>query len=119
MDATILKAVGNAALGIDVSGAWNSDFDNPVNKTFVADFMKAYNRLPTMYAAQGYDTAVAIASALKATGGKIEDTAGFRAAMLKADFKLTRGNFKFGKNQHPVQDWYAMKVDKDSDGHLA
>lgn len=116
MDATIIKAVGDAALGIDVSGAWNSDFDNPVNKAFVESYAKAYGRTPTMYAAQGYDTAIAIGAALKAVGGNITDTIGFRAAMLKADFKLTRGNFKFGNNQHPVQDWYAMKVERDGDG---
>jgi branched-chain amino acid transport system substrate-binding protein len=116
MDATLLQAVGDAATGIDVSGAWNSDFDNPVSRRFVDGFTKAYGRLPTMYAAQGYDTAIAIGSALKAVGGNVADTEGFRAAMLKADFKLTRESFKFGRNQHPVQDWYSMKVDRGADG---
>jgi branched-chain amino acid transport system substrate-binding protein len=36
--------------------------------------------------------------------------------MLKADFQSVRGNFKFGNNQHPVQDWYAMKVVKGDGG---
>ena len=39
--------------------------------------------------------------------------------MLKVDFKATRGSFKFGANQHPVQDWYSLKVDKAADGKLA
>ncbi len=119
MDHVLLKTVGDAAVGIDVSGAWNADFDNPVNKEFVAAFTKKYGRTPTMYAAQGYDTAIAIGAALKATGGKIDNTEAFRAAMLKADYKLTRGNFKFGKNQHPVQDWFAMKVEKDAAGAIS
>jgi branched-chain amino acid transport system substrate-binding protein len=76
MDSTIVKALGDTAVGIDVSGAWNSDFDNPVNKTFVESFAKTYGRLPTMYAAQGYDTAIAIGAALKAIGGNVSDTAG-------------------------------------------
>jgi branched-chain amino acid transport system substrate-binding protein len=118
MDHTLLKTVGEAALGTDVSGAWNADFDNPVNKAFVEAFTKKYGRTPTMYAAQGYDTAIAIGTALKAINGKIENADGFRAAMLKADYKLTRGAFKFGKNQHPVQDWYAMKVEKDPSGAI-
>jgi branched-chain amino acid transport system substrate-binding protein len=118
MDHVLLKTVGDAALGTDVSGAWNADFDNPVNKAFVAAFTKKYGRTPTMYAAQGYDTAIAIGAALKAINGKIDDADGFRAAMLKGDYKLTRGNFKFGKNQHPVQDWYAMKVEKDPSGQI-
>lgn len=116
MDHTTLKAVGEAAIGIDVSGHWNADFDNAVNKDFVGRFNKAYGRTPTMYAAQSYDTALAIASALKATGGKVDDPAAFRSAILKVDFKLTRGAFKFGPNQHPVQDWYAMRVERGADG---
>jgi branched-chain amino acid transport system substrate-binding protein len=119
LDHTTLKALGEAALGIDVSAHWNADFDNPVNKDFVASFIKAYGRMPTMYAAQSYDTALAIASALKAAGGKVDDPAAFRSALLKTDFRLTRGAFKFGPNQHPVQDWYAMRVERDSDGQPA
>jgi branched-chain amino acid transport system substrate-binding protein len=118
MDHVLLKTIGDAALGTDVSGAWNTDFVNPVNKKFVEDFTKAYGRTPTMYAAQGYDTAIAIGAALKAVGGKVENTDGFRTAMLKADYALTRGPFKFGPNQHPVQDWYAMKVEKDATGTI-
>ena len=45
------------------------DIDNAANKAFVADFQKAYGRLPSLYASQGYDAARLIGSALKATGG--------------------------------------------------
>ena len=115
LDATTLKAVGEAALGVDVTSQWNTDFDNPASKDFVAAFTKAYNRVPTYYASQGYDTARAIASALKATGGKT-DVPALRAALAKADFQSVRGAFKFGPNQHPVQDWYALKAEKGPDG---
>lgn len=118
MDQVIIKAVGAAALGIHVSGAWNVDFDNPTNKTFVAAFEKEYGRTPTMYAAQGYDTALAIDATLMRTGGKVDDKDAFRAALLKGDFPNTRGHFKFGKNQHPVQDWYGMQVEKDASGRI-
>lgn len=118
LDATTLAAVGEAALGLNVSAQWNSDFDNAASKTFVEAFRKKYNRIPTYYAQQGYDTALAIAAALKATSGKL-DAEPFRTAMLKADFKSTRGNFKFGPNQHPIQDWFSIKVEKGADGALA
>ena len=39
-----------------------------------------------------------------------------RKALAKADFQSVRGAFKFGPNQHPVQDWYALKVEKGADG---
>ncbi|MDB5569798.1 MAG: transporter substrate-binding protein [Hyphomicrobiales bacterium] len=119
LDSVILKAVGDAAAGVNVSSHWNSDFDNAANKKFVAEFQKKYNRLPTYYASQGYDTALSIAAALKATGGKVDDVAAFSKAMAKADFQSVRGNFKFGPNQHPVHDWFALKVEKGADGQLA
>jgi branched-chain amino acid transport system substrate-binding protein len=121
LDVNILKAIGESGLGINVSTHWNSDFDNPANKKFVAEWKKKYgaDRIPTYYSSQGYDTALAIGAALKAVNGDLKDTEKFRKAMLKADFQSVRGKFKFGPNQHPVQDWYAAKVEKGADGKLA
>ncbi len=120
LDTTILKAVGDPALGIHVSTHWNSDFDNPSNKKFMAEWTKKYgaDRVPTNYAAQSFDTALAIGSALKAAGGDLKDPEKFRQAMLKGDFSAVRGNFKFGPNQHPIQDWFATKVERDASGKL-
>ncbi len=116
MDGVTLAAVGDAAVGINVSAHWNSDFDNPANKAFMDAWNKTYKRPVTYYASQGYDTALAYASALKATGGKIDDADAFRAALRKADFQSVRGKFAFGPNQHPIQDWYALKVETGADG---
>ena len=118
MDSTILAAVGEAALGVEMGMHWNTDFDNAANKAFVAAFVAKYNRTPTGYASQGYDTALAIGAALKG-GGDVNNPASFRRAMLPANFASTRGKFKFGANQHPIQDWFAVKVEKAADGKLA
>jgi len=114
LDAVTLAAVGDAAVGLNVSSHWNSDFDNPANKKFMEAWTKAYNRPATYYSSQGYDTALAIASALKGSGGRT-DVSALRGALVKADFQSVRGAFKFGPNQHPVQDWYALKVEKEGD----
>jgi branched-chain amino acid transport system substrate-binding protein len=118
MDHRTLEAVGEAAAGINVSSHWNADFDNPANKKFVADFEAKYKRVPTYYASQGYDTARLIGSALKAVNGDMSRTDDFRAALRKADFQSVRGAFRFGPNQHPIQDWYATRVEKGPDGKL-
>ena len=39
--------------------------------------------------------------------------------MLAAKFQSVRGKFRFGQNQHPVQDWYAVRSEKTADGKLA
>ncbi|MBV9079226.1 MAG: ABC transporter substrate-binding protein [Methylobacteriaceae bacterium] len=116
MDATTASAVGEAAVGVNLTTHWNTDFDNPGSKRFVEAFQKKFNRAPTFYASQSYDTALAIGAALKGTGGKVDDTEAFRREMLKASFSSIRGPFKFGPNQHPIQDWWAAKVEKGPDG---
>jgi branched-chain amino acid transport system substrate-binding protein len=116
LDSTTLAAVGEAAIGVHVSSHWNSDFDNPANKAFVAAFQAKYNRLPTYYASQGYDTALAIGAALKGCKGEVADAAAFRTAMRPAAFQSVRGAFRFGSNQHPVQDWYALEVARGEKG---
>ena len=117
MDAGTLAAVGDAADGVNLSSHWNSDFPNAANQAFVAAFRAKHNRTPTFYAQQSFDTAVAIGSTLRQTRGSI-DPAAFRTAMLKADFASTRGAFRFNTNQHPVQDWWSLKVER-VNGQLA
>jgi branched-chain amino acid transport system substrate-binding protein len=92
--------------------------DNPANKKFVAEFQKAYNRLPTGYASTGYDTALLIDSAVRKVKGRIEDKDALRAALKAADFRSVRGDFKFGPNQFPIQDYYLQLVGKGADGRI-
>jgi branched-chain amino acid transport system substrate-binding protein len=115
-DERILKAVGPAALGVKNGSQWTHDLNNPANQQFVAAFREKYGRTPTLYASQGYDTARLLASALKATGGKVEDLEALHTAIKKADFDSVRGNFSFGNNQHPIQDFYIREVIKTEDG---
>ncbi|MEN9774540.1 MAG: hypothetical protein RL322_1610, partial [Pseudomonadota bacterium] len=117
LDHTTLRAVGETALGVNIGAKWNTDFSNPESKAFVAAFQKKYNRVPTVYAGQGWDTAQALAAALKVVGS--DDVARLRAELRKANFKSIRGPFKFGPNQHPVQDWYHVRPVKGADGSLS
>jgi branched-chain amino acid transport system substrate-binding protein len=117
-DQDIIRAVGDPMLGLFSVGHWSIDFDNPANKKFVAEFEKEYKRLPTGYAASGYDTALLIDSAIRKVKGKIEDKDALRAALRAAEFKSVRGEFKFGPNQFPVQNYYLQFVGKGNDGRL-
>ena len=116
-DERILKAVGDAAVGVVNGSQWSADLDTPENKFFVAAFRKAYGRTPTLYASQGYDAALLVGSALKAVGGDVNKADAFRTALEKADFPTVRGSFSFGKNHHPVQDIYVREVIKDEQGN--
>ena len=110
-DQGILKAVGNAALGIKNTSQWSKDIDNIENKKFVEDFELAYGRLPSLYASQGYDTGKIIVSAM--ANANIKDMDAFREALRRAPsqgFKSTRGKFSFSSNHHPIQDIFVREV---------
>lgn len=112
-DQTILPAVGDSALGVHNTSQWNKDIDNEANKKFVDGFQEAYGRLPSLYAAQAYDTANLILSA--AGKADIADRDAFRAALKEADFASVRGKFSFGNNNHPIQDIFVREVIKEGD----
>jgi branched-chain amino acid transport system substrate-binding protein len=117
-DQDIIRAVGDPMLGLFSVGHWSIDFDNPANKKFVAEFEKEYKRLPTGYAASGYDTALLIDSAVRKVKGRIEDKDALRNALRAADFQSVRGHFKFNRNQFPIQNYYLQLVGKGPDGRL-
>ncbi|WP_187970737.1 ABC transporter substrate-binding protein [Aquibium microcysteis] len=109
----VLPAIGDAAIGVKNSASWSPDLDNEANKAFVAAFKAEYNRLPSVYAAQAYDTANLILSAMGKAS--ISDKDAFKAALKEADFDSVRGSFKFNTNQHPIQNIYVREVVKEGD----
>lgn len=116
IDGVILQAVGEGAVGIKGSTHWEVDFDNEASKEFVSSWQAKYPDRPiTYYAQEAYDSALLIASAL-AKAGSPEKADEFREALRAADFASTRGEFKFGPNQHPVQNWYLTEVVMGEDG---
>src|SRR6056297_651180 len=112
-DQGILQAVGDAAMGVKNTSQWNKDIDNAANATFVEEFQKEYGRLPSLYAAQGYDTANLLLSAM--AKADISDADAFRAALKAAEFGSVRGDFSFASNNHPIQDIYVREVIKEGD----
>jgi branched-chain amino acid transport system substrate-binding protein len=49
---------------------------------------------------------------LRAVGGDLTKADAFRAALKKANFASVRGNFRFGSDQEPIEDWYSTQVVK-------
>ena len=119
VDGTTLPALKDIALGAITGSPYSPDIDNPQNKKFVTDFQKKYNRVPSLYAAQSYDAAMLINSALTKTGGKTDNTEAMRTALKAADFKSVAGPFKFNTNQFPIRNFYRVDAAKDASGTVA
>jgi branched-chain amino acid transport system substrate-binding protein len=117
-DQDIIRPVGDAMLGLFDTAHWAPDFDNAANRKFVAAFEKEYKRIPSVFAAQGYDTALLIDAAVRDVKGKVEDVEAVRKAMKAARFESVRGAFKFNRNQMPIQNYYLRVVAKDAQGRI-
>ncbi len=115
-DAITLPQIKDVALGSISTQQWVQDLDNPVNKRFVAEFRKKYGSYPSYYAAQHYDAAMLINSAVVAAKGDLSKKDVMRNAMRKADFPNTRGKIRFNQNHFPIQNFYAQEVVKDAQG---
>jgi branched-chain amino acid transport system substrate-binding protein len=118
-DGSTLPAQKDDALGVISGTFWGPDFNNPVNRKFVDDFEKKFNRIPSQYAAQSYDAALLLDSAIAKVKGNVGDKKAFMAALKAADFKSVRGDFKFNNNGFPIQDQHVFEVAKDAKGRVS
>jgi branched-chain amino acid transport system substrate-binding protein len=117
-DQDTLTVLGETTVGNQHAAHWNTDLDNAPNKEFVASFEKEYKHLPSVYASQGYDTALLIDAAVRDTKGKLGDKVALRKALEAANFKSVRGDFKFNVNHFPIQTYYSQLVVKDAKGRV-
>ncbi len=119
IDELSLPLQKDLALGVPGAQEWVNDLPNDANKKFVADFLKKYpGKRPSFYGAQSYDAANLIASAVNALKGDLSDKTKVEAALKKADFKSVRGNFRFGNNHFPIENFYLQDVVKNAEGEF-
>ena len=118
-DGSTLPALKETALGAISGSFWGADFDNAVNQKFVTDFEAKYGRIPSQYAAQSYDGALLLNSAIKKIGGQYKDKNALMAALRAAEFDSVRGDFKFNKNGFPIHDMYVFEVAPDAKGRVS
>jgi branched-chain amino acid transport system substrate-binding protein len=115
IDELSLPRLKDLAVGVPGAQEWVNDLPNAANKKYVADYKAKYKSSPSFYGAQTYDAAALIDSGLKAVKGDMSNKDALRRALEKANFKSVRGNFKFGHNHVPIQNFYLQDVVKEGD----
>jgi branched-chain amino acid transport system substrate-binding protein len=118
IDELSLPRLKDLAMGVPGAQQWVNDLPNDANKKFVADYIAKYKSRPSFYGAQSYDAAMLLNSAVTAVNGDLSNKDDIRKAMEKADFKSVRGNFKFGNNHIPIQNFYLQYVVKEGDEYV-
>src|SRR5881409_2185464 len=119
VDEISLPAVKEAALGNWETRFWSPDLKNEANQKYVADFRKKFGKTPVFYGAQSYDGIMLIDSAVRAVKGDLTNKKGMIAAMRQADYKSTRGPYKYNVNHFPIQNFYLLKAVQAPDGEFA
>jgi branched-chain amino acid transport system substrate-binding protein len=76
-----------------------------------------YGTYPSFYAAQAYDAIMLIASGREAPSTATWTTRTRCARRCAAISTAVRGEFKFGNNHLPIQDFYLREVVADDDGN--
>ncbi len=115
IDELSLPLQKDVALGVPGAQQWVNDLPNDANKKFVADFKAKYKKSPTFYAAQAYDAAMLINSAVVAVKGDLTKKDAMRAEMKKANYASVRGPYKYGNNNFPIQNFYLQEAVKEGD----
>ena len=113
IDESLLKQMGDEAIG-SLSTCWYSaQLDNESNKKLVSGMQRDYKVDPGFYAAATYTNGAVLEAALKQIDSKIED----KNALMKAlrDIKVPetcRGPVQFDKYGNVVGNIYIRKVEK-------
>jgi len=115
VDGTTISSLRDAAVGTISGAMWDVALKTPGNTEFISNFTKKYGRVPSHYAAVGYDTAKLLDIAVRKVKGNTTDKDAFAAAVKAAgtELKSIRGPFRFNSNNMPVQNYYAFQTIKE------
>jgi branched-chain amino acid transport system substrate-binding protein len=116
-----LQAMGDAAVGLVTMHHYNADLDNPANKALVTSWKKDYgpDTTPDFVAIGAYDGMAALAHMIKATSGKLSDTAVALGSLRDWKYDSPRGPISVDpETRDIVMNEYLVEVVKGDDGKL-
>jgi branched-chain amino acid transport system substrate-binding protein len=105
-------AAADACIGEITATPYAPSIDTDINKKFVAEYEAKFSQVPDDSAASPYDTALALLSALKATGGDTTPEK-LKQAILGVDLQGVEGHIKFdAATKCSFKDIYVCKIGK-------
>ncbi len=112
IDESVLRNMGDEALGIETVCWYSAELNNPLNVKFAAAFRKQFSYDPGFYAAGTYVNAAVLEAAIKAVGSKASNPEALMAALKKTNVPTVRGQVKFDDYGNVVGDVYVRKVER-------
>jgi branched-chain amino acid transport system substrate-binding protein len=117
LDESVLRNMGDEALGILTTSWYSAELDNPLNKAFTTAFRAQTKYDPGYYAGGVHVTCEVLEAALKAVKGNVEDKKALMAAIRGSNADTVRGIVKFDEFGDAVGNVYIRKVTR-RDGRL-
>ena len=117
LDESVLRNMGDEALGILTTSWYSAELDNPLNKIFAPAFRKRFKYDPGYYAASTYLSGEVLEAALTTTRGQVADKKALMAAIHNCNAQTIRGQIKFDEFGNVIGNVYIRKVNK-NDGRL-
>lgn len=117
LDESVLRNMGDEALGIKTVCWYSAELKNPINAKFAPAFRKAFNYDPGYYAAGSYVNGSVLEAAVEAVKGKFADKDALMAALRKTNIQTARGPLAFDSYGNVVGDVYIREVER-KDGRL-
>jgi branched-chain amino acid transport system substrate-binding protein len=117
-DQSVIRTMGAECEGVFSSAQFCEGDPNPVTKKFVADYEKAFDKLPSLYGFSMYSGAMWLEHAIGAVKGRVEDRAKFLDAVRKVELKdspLGRP-VRLDAYGNPVYDVFIREVKRRADG---
>jgi branched-chain amino acid transport system substrate-binding protein len=117
IDESVLRNMGDEALGIQTVCWYSAELANPINAKFAPAFRKAFGYDPGYYAAGSYVNGAILEAAVQAVKGKFTDKVALMAALRKTNLQTARGPVRFDELGNVVGDVYIRQVER-KDGRL-
>ena len=117
LDESVLRNMGDEALGILTSCWYSAEANNPLNRKFAPAFRKEFKYDPGFYAAATYVNGAMLEQALTNINGKFEDKAALMKALRAINVQTVRGPVSFDNYGNVVGDVYIRRVER-LDGRL-
>ena len=117
LDESVLRNMGDEALGILTSCWYSAEIDNPINRKFAPAFRAENKYDPGFYAAATYVNGAVFQAAVEAVKGKVEDKQAFMKALRATRVDSARGPVAFDEYGNVVGNVYIRRVER-KDGRL-
>jgi len=113
LDDSLLKNMGDEALGVVTASCYTASVDTSSNRSFVDETFKEHGKFPGAYAAGMYLSGMVVEAALAKSGGRTDDKEAFMAALRAVSLTDTpRGPLSFDRFGNAVGNIYVLRGDR-------